>query len=302
MKLSILFLLMLSELAVAQVNFEFKFGRRRDNKPRVEMNFGLGHSRKDIWSRRRNAVRNHITLESGEQLVGYTLISDGGFDYDNVEVINKDNIDSVKLKVIGDNVRIDRLSVRFCDGNFEVEDFDVYQTLPRNSSTQWLDLRGRNRCITSFSVIGKGDHDGYEATVVLVGRDLPERRHHRNHQETYEYMESVPQSVQPLLPACEFAGAGTFNVHNYKFRIKVGEQLVTAADTIDDAVTAVQKLQAQQVCSPQPQPCQLMGAGTFSVHTYNHRLGINGLPVMASDNFDIILKWLGKMREAGICQ
>ncbi len=140
-------------------------------------------ARKNHWNNNRviigNSVDQAMSGEFGAKLIGYTMISDNGFDYDNVEIRNKEFSDAVKIKVINDGVRLDTLSIHFCNGG--IESFSIGQRFAANSSTNWIDLPGRVSCIESFSVSGQGDHDGFEATVMLLGRDsLHMSKPHRN--------------------------------------------------------------------------------------------------------------------------
>ncbi len=321
-----LFLLSFLILEIANAQLELRFGSRdgrdhRSGRKRGSMDFGvdlggvklgLKLSRGDVWSKRRGGFRQHalqsIGNEPGTKVIGYTLISDSGFDYDNVEVVDRDNIDVIKLKVLGDKVRIDRLSIRFCDGRNEVQDFDVNQTVFPNQSTQWVDLQGRNRCISSFSVMGKGDSDGYEGTVVLVGKNLPQNDHRRHRYYNDEYssnsnsenypVQSIPATV---LPACEFAGTGNHDGYSRRYRIVINRTVMQGTNDLDSILEELEKFRNASVCSPQPKACTLVGSGEFDGYTYTHRIALDGHLIHAADSSDQIFLGLAKLRQAGIC-
>lgn len=172
------FVILVANLALADHRDDDRPGRHPHSYRDSDHERYRGHRnhRNDHWQKNRERYREiveSLVLNEG-RLIGYTQLSDETFDYDNVDVINKENVDAIKLKVTGDDAFIGTLSVRFCDGLGETQTIIVDQKISVGWSTGWFDLRGKNRCIDSFAVTGRGDRGLDESIVVLVGKNLPE--------------------------------------------------------------------------------------------------------------------------------
>lgn len=146
--------------------------------------------RRDQWAdmeyrrRKMRLVEDRALLgEPNAILIGYTLLSEGEIDFDAVEVMNPrgprsgKGYDDIKIKVLGDNATVAQVNLAYCDrGEWgldpSTQSFSINKRLMENSSTDWINLKGKNRCIRKFGISGKGDRfDDDDTVVVILGRN-----------------------------------------------------------------------------------------------------------------------------------
>jgi hypothetical protein len=77
-------------------------------------------------------------------------------------------IDSLQLRVYRGQVEIERLWVRY--GNGEREELVVRDRIAQGGQTRWIDLRGGERCVQAIGVIGDTERSSDQARVEIWGR------------------------------------------------------------------------------------------------------------------------------------
>jgi hypothetical protein len=80
----------------------------------------------------------------------------------------KGRVSEVKLKVHKGSVEIEKLWVKFKNG--EVDHLEVRQRIPEGGESRWIDLKGGKRCIASIGIIGDTERSRDEARVDFYGR------------------------------------------------------------------------------------------------------------------------------------
>ncbi len=272
------------------------FGNNGFGNGRFDRRGHWGKNRDNMYNRVMNTMNN---LEPGERVIGFTLLSDDNYDYENVEVRNQEMVDEVRIRVLGDNAFIGNLSIRFCDGGSE-QPFSINQKIPGQGLTTWIDLQGRNRCITSFAVNGKGDRGYAESIIVLTGKN----RRGNDFPNQGEYPTPMPNPVQiPTQsgPVCEVLGYGSHNGYNYKYRIGVNGQSLEATNSVEDFFNNIAKFQDAGVCYTQPTDCSMSGHGEFGGYNYKYRLKVGDTNFYPTNNLDELIQAMQKLTSRNIC-
>jgi hypothetical protein len=77
-------------------------------------------------------------------------------------------IDSLQLRVYRGQVEVERLWVRF--GNGDREELIVRDRIAQGGQTRWIDLPGGERCVQAIGVIGDTERSSDQARVEVWGR------------------------------------------------------------------------------------------------------------------------------------
>jgi hypothetical protein len=81
-------------------------------------------------------------------------------------------VHSVLLRVLANPARLDRVVVRYADG--QTQALDIRENFNAGGETRWVDLNGQARCITGVHVIGESTSPGWgDSMVEIWGRVSP---------------------------------------------------------------------------------------------------------------------------------
>lgn len=233
----------------------------------------------------RSALTGHT--ESGERLVGHAMLSENTFDFETVEVSHQENVDEVRLWVIGDSAFIDTLSIQFCNNFSNPESFSFRHDIQQNGISPWMDLRGANRCIKKFAVSGKGSRGLGDSIIILTGRNRPGNGGFSNFPQ--------PLPPVPVGPACELLGYGYQNGNYWNYRVRVSGSVLHATDSLDSIIKSINDLQAAGVCAKQPVATTLSGYTYYRGDYWQFALKMNDQIVFVSDDFNDTLQAINKL-------
>jgi hypothetical protein len=102
------------------------------------------------------------------RLLGSTRLSRAENDTDVVSVACRPKISAIKLHAARGQVEIERLWVRY--GNGERDTLEVRDRLAQGTNTRWIDLRGGRRCVVAVGVVGDTELSFDQARVDIWGR------------------------------------------------------------------------------------------------------------------------------------
>lgn len=98
------------------------------------------------------------TAQDRVRLLGVSTLDAREGDRDVVPVSCRPRVAAIKLRSVGDTAEIRRVALTY--GNGERDVIRIRDTLPRGDETAWIDLSGRQRCVTSITVVGDAER-GY---------------------------------------------------------------------------------------------------------------------------------------------
>lgn len=101
--------------------------------------------------------------------LGSTKLSYGR-DQDLVRIPQTCNLVAVRLKTTGSflgGVHVDRIAVIFANG--QRQNLQVRENFRPGSTSRWIDLNGRQRCVTGFAVVGSSQTFFKNAKLKLEG-------------------------------------------------------------------------------------------------------------------------------------
>ena len=108
---------------------------------------------------------------AAERHLGATRLSKAENDTDVIRMPpcrEKGRISEVKMKVHRGTVEVEKLWVRFKNG--EVDHLEVRERIPEGGETRWIDLKGGKRCIAAIGIIGDTEKSVDQARVDFWGR------------------------------------------------------------------------------------------------------------------------------------
>jgi hypothetical protein len=127
-------------------------------------------------------LRNALTLAalafvlagpalSDERHLGSTRLSKAENDVDVLRMPpcrEKGRVSEVKLKVQKGSVEIEKLWVKFKNG--EIDHLEVRERIREGGESRWIDLKGGKRCVAAIGIIGDTEGSRDQARVDFFGR------------------------------------------------------------------------------------------------------------------------------------
>jgi len=102
---------------------------------------------------------------------------------------------------------------------------------------------------------------------------------------------------------CSLGAQGKYIYSSYNFLVKMNGEAIAGTDNIDVALSTIDQLEAARVCRPSRalEACQLLGRGKYGYSTYTYRVGLGGAVLMGTDNYNTLVTFMNKLRNARIC-
>jgi hypothetical protein len=94
----------------------------------------------------------------GVRLLGVSVLDAPEGDRDVVPVACRPRVAAIKLRSVAGTAEVRRVALTY--GNGERDVIRIRDVLPRGEETGWIDLAGRQRCVTSITVVGDAER-GY---------------------------------------------------------------------------------------------------------------------------------------------
>ena len=91
----------------------------------------------------------------GVRLLGVSVLDAREGDRDVVPVACRPRVAAIKLRSVAGTAEVQRVALTY--GNGERDVIRVRDVLPRGEETGWIDLSGRQRCVTSITVVGDAE-------------------------------------------------------------------------------------------------------------------------------------------------
>jgi hypothetical protein len=111
----------------------------------------------------------------GVRLLGVSVLDAPEGDRDVVPVSCRPRVAAIKLRSVAGTAEVRRVALTY--GNGERDVIRVRDVLPRGEETGWIDLSGRQRCVTSITVVGDAERGRGYRDDAYGYRDRDDRRY-----------------------------------------------------------------------------------------------------------------------------
>lgn len=84
-------------------------------------------------------------------------------------------------------------------------------------------------------------------------------------------------------------------------RVELAGQPVTGADTLEQAVEALNELRDHRLCETRTQDCAISGEGVIGGQWQKHRIILDGVAVAGARDLGSLSEKVDQLRQSGVC-
>lgn len=115
------------------------------------------------------------------------------------------------------------------------------------------------------------------------------------------FAQSAKRGKKSPPPPCTLSDVGFVENEVKAIVINKGQRPVVGANRLEEAVSLLDEMRRQGVCTPQNQNCELSGEGVVAGAWESHRILVDGLAVAGGKDLGSVMTKLSALRDVGTC-